>query len=238
MGKLIRLDKYLADLRIGSRKEVKDHIKKGKVKVNNQVIKSPAHKVKTDTDKVYFEQKELNYREYVYFMLNKPRGVVSATKDNFDETVIDLIDKAYQKDIFPVGRLDKDTEGLLLITDDGDLAHKLLSPNNKVPKTYYALVEGRVTEQERLQFEQGIRISDEFIALPAHLDILKSGERSEIYLTIYEGKFHQVKRMFKALDMEVSYLKRVSMGNLVLDESLELGEYRLLTDEELMDLKK
>lgn len=238
MGKLIRLDKYLADLRIGSRKEVKDHIKKGKVKVNNQVIKSPAHKVKTDTDKVYFEQKELNYREYVYFMLNKPRGVVSATKDNFDETVIDLIDKAYQKDIFPVGRLDKDTEGLLLITDDGDLAHKLLSPNNKVPKTYYALVEGRVTEQERLQFEQGIRISDEFIALPAHLDILKSGERSEVYLTIYEGKFHQVKRMFKALDMEVSYLKRVSMGNLVLDESLELGEYRLLTDEELMDLKK
>lgn len=238
MGKLIRLDKYLADLRIGSRKEVKDHIKKGKVKVNNQVIKSPAHKVKTDTDKVYFEQKELNYREYIYFMLNKPRGVVSATKDNFDETVIDLIDKAYQKDIFPVGRLDKDTEGLLLITDDGDLAHKLLSPNNKVPKTYYALVEGRVTEQERLQFEQGIRISDEFIALPAHLDILKSGERSEIYLTIYEGKFHQVKRMFKALDMEVSYLKRVSMGNLVLDESLELGEYRLLTDEELMDLKK
>lgn len=238
MGKLIRLDKYLADLRIGSRKEVKDHIKKGKVKVNNQVIKSPAHKVKTDTDKVYFEQKELNYREYVYFMLNKPRGVVSATKDNFDETVIDLIDKAYQKDIFPVGRLDKDTEGLLLITDDGDLAHKLLSPNNKVPKTYYALVEGRVTEQERLQFEQGIRISDEFIALPAHLDILKSGERSEVYLTIYEGKFHQVKRMFKALDMEVSYLKRVSMGSLVLDESLELGEYRLLTDEELMDLKK
>ncbi len=238
MGKLIRLDKYLADLRIGSRKEVKDHIKKGKVKVNNQVIKSPAHKVKTDTDKVYFEQKELNYREYVYFMLNKPRGVVSATKDNFDETVIDLIDKAYQKDIFPVGRLDKDTEGLLLITDDGDLAHKLLSPNNKVPKTYYALVEGRVTEQERLQFNQGIRISDEFIALPAHLDILKSDERSEVYLTIYEGKFHQVKRMFKALDMEVSYLKRVSMGNLVLDESLELGEYRLLTDEELMDLKK
>lgn len=238
MGKLIRLDKYLADLRIGSRKEVKDHIKKGKVKVNNQVIKSPAHKVKTDTDKVYFEQKELNYREYVYFMLNKPRGVVSATKDNFDETVIDLIDKAYQKDIFPVGRLDKDTEGLLLITDDGDLAHKLLSPNNKVPKTYYALVEGRVTEQERLQFEQGIRISDEFIALPAHLDILKSGERSEVYLTIYEGKFHQVKRMFKALDMEVSYLKRVSMGSLVLDESLELGEYRLLTDEELMVLKK
>lgn len=238
MGKLIRLDKYLADLRIGSRKEVKDHIKKGKVKVNNQVIKSSAHKVKTDTDKVYFEQKELNYREYVYFMLNKPRGVVSATKDNFDETVIDLIDKAYQKDIFPVGRLDKDTEGLLLITDDGDLAHKLLSPNNKVPKTYYALVEGRVTEQERLQFNQGIRISDEFIALPAHLDILKSGERSEVYLTIYEGKFHQVKRMFKALDMEVSYLKRVSMGNLVLDESLELGEYRLLTDEELMDLKK
>lgn len=238
MGKLIRLDKYLADLRIGSRKEVKDHIKKGKVKVNNQVIKSPAHKVKTDTDKVYFEQKELNYREYVYFMLNKPRGVVSATKDNFDETVIDLIDKAYQKDIFPVGRLDKDTEGLLLITDDGDLAHKLLTPNNKVPKTYYALVEGRVTEQERLQFEQGIRISDEFIALPAHLDILKSGERSEVYLTIYEGKFHQVKRMFKSLDMEVSYLKRVSMGSLVLDESLELGEYRLLTDEELMDLKK
>ena len=238
MGKLIRLDKYLADLRIGSRKEVKDHIKKGKVKVNNQVIKSPAHKVKTDTDKVYFEQKELNYREYVYFMLNKPRGVVSATKDNFDETVIDLIDKAYQKDIFPVGRLDKDTEGLLLITDDGDLAHKLLTPNNKVPKTYYALVEGRVTEQERLQYNQGIRISDEFIALPAHLDILKSGERSEVYLTIYEGKFHQVKRMFKALDMEVSYLKRVSMGSLVLDESLELGEYRLLTDEELMDLKK
>lgn len=233
MRKFIRLDKYLADMRIGSRREVKKYIKQGKVRVNNEVIIDSAYRVDLNNDKLYFEQKLLTYSEYIYIMLNKPAGVVSATKDNFDRTVLDLIKKKYQQDLFPVGRLDKDSEGLLLLTNDGDLAHNLLSPKNRVPKVYYVEVDGKVRDSHILQFREGIRINSDFIALPAELEIIESSETSKVLITIYEGKFHQVKRMFQALGIKVTYLKRISMGSLKLDKGLELGEYRHLTKAEV-----
>ena len=236
MGKLIRLDKYLTDLRIGSRKEVKTYIKKGKVQVDGEIIKDSKVKINPDNAKVYFENKQLNYQEKIYLMLNKPAGVVSATKDLKDQTVIDLLDKKYHRQMFPVGRLDKDTEGLLLITNHGELAHKLLSPKNKVPKVYYAKIDGQVSQKEIKKFEKGIQLGSDFITLPAKLNILNSGSISEVHITIYEGKFHQVKRMFEAVDKKVIYLKRLSMGSLILDENLPIGSYRPLTKEEIHDL--
>jgi len=167
-------------------------------------------------------------------MMNKPPGVISATEDLRDETVIDLLDPLHQHfEPFPVGRLDKDTEGLLLITNDGMLAHNLLSPKKHVPKVYYAQIEGIVTEEDREKFAQGVELDDGYVTKPGELIILKSAQQSEIELTIQEGKFHQVKRMFEAVGKRVTYLKRLSMGNLKLDDSLELGEYRELTAEEL-----
>lgn len=233
MNKFIRLDKYLADIRIGTRREVKKYIKQGKVRVNNEVIKDSAYKVDINNNKVYFEQKPLTYSEYIYIMLNKPAGIVSATKDNFDRTVLDLIEKKYQQELFPVGRLDKDSEGLLLLTNDGDLAHNLLSPKNKVPKVYYVEVDGKVIKSHILQFREGIKINSDFITLPAELEIIESSETSKALITIHEGKFHQVKRMFKALGIKVTYLKRISMGRLKLDNRLKLGEYRHLTKSEV-----
>ena len=184
----------------------------------------------------------------LYFMLNKPAGVVSAVTDNRDTTVVELIKDAKRKDIFPVGRLDKDTEGLLLITNDGELSHELLSPNKHVEKTYYAKVKGEVTEEDVRVFSEGLHLEKETLreekaekeieTKPAKLTVLKAGEVSEVELTICEGKFHQVKRMFQAVGKEVLYLKRISMGGLVLDESLALGEYRPLTEKELLELKK
>lgn len=237
MTSMIRLDKYLADIGIGSRSEVKKYIKKGQVKVDNQLIKDIGYKVNLDKEKVYFDNNLLEYNKYIYLMLNKPAGVVSATRDNVHKTVIDLIDKKYQKNIFPVGRLDIDTEGLLLITNDGQLAHDLLSPKKKIPKTYYAKVQGQVTNKEVKEFENGLIIDDNFTALPAKLEILESGQVSKVNVTIYEGKFHQVKRMFEAVGMKVIYLKRISMASLELDKNLELSSYRQLTDDEIRKLK-
>lgn len=237
MTSMIRLDKYLADIGIGSRSEVKKYIKKGQVKVDNQLIKDIGYKVNLDKEKVYFDNNLLEYNKYIYLMLNKPAGVVSATRDNVHKTVIDLIDKKYQKNIFPVGRLDIDTEGLLLITNDGQLAHDLLSPKKKIPKTYYAKVQGQVTNKEVKEFENGLIIDDNFTALPAKLEILESGQVSKVNVTIYEGKFHQVKRMFEAVGMKVIYLKRISMASLELDKNLEISSYRQLTDDEIRKLK-
>ena len=175
-----------------------------------------------------------------YYMLNKPGGVVSATEDRRDTTVIDLIKDKKRKDLFPVGRLDKDTEGLLLITNDGDLAHRLLAPKKHVDKVYYAKIDGMVTEEDVKRFAEGIDIGaeEEEMTRPAKLDIMKSTEESEIRLTIHEGKFHQVKRMFLAVGKEVTYLKRERMGTLCLDENLKPGEYRLLTEEEIENVRK
>lgn len=237
MNKFVRLDKYLADIRIGTRREVKKYIKQGNVKLNNHVIKDSAYKVNINNGKVYFKGKLLSYSEYIYIMLNKPSGVVSATKDNFDKTVVDLIEKKYQLDLFPVGRLDKDSEGLLLLTNDGDLAHSLLSPKNKVAKVYYVELNGQIKDDHILQFKKGIKINDEFIALPAELEIIEAGDISKALITVFEGKFHQVKRMFLAIGLKVTYLKRTRIAQLEIDESLELGEYRHLTKSEIDLLK-
>ena len=221
---------------IGSRSEVKQGIKKGFVKVNGVAAKRPEQKVE-DKDFVTWKGTPVVYVEYEYIMLNKPAGVVSATEDNRDQTVVDLIKDSCRKDLFPVGRLDKDTEGLLLMTNDGALAHRLLSPKHHVSKIYYAKVAGVMTEEDVRMFSEGFHVDDELDALPANLKILSTTDNScEIELEIYEGKFHQVKRMVHAAGKEVVYLKRLSMGNLVLDSDLEPGEYRHLTAIELEGL--
>ena len=218
----------------GSRAELKVYCKKGMVKVNDKVISNPGTQVDTDVDKIEFNNEVVNYREFVYIMMNKPDGYLSATFDKRDPIVLDLIDSSYLAfEPFPVGRLDKDTEGLLVLTNDGQLAHRVLSPKKHVPKTYYAKIEGRVTEEDIKAFEQGVTLDDGYETMPAQLKILESGEQSEIELTIHEGKFHQVKRMFESVGKKVVYLKRLSMGKLMLDENLGLGEYRELTDEEV-----
>ncbi len=232
MGEYLRLDKYLADMGVGTRSEVKGYIRKGRVKVNGQVVKQPECKIASE-DTVTFDERCISYIETEYFMLNKPAGVVSATRDKLAATVVDLIEEGKRKDLFPVGRLDKDTEGLLLITNDGDLAHRLLSPKKHVKKLYFAKVQGRVTLDDVKKFREGISLEEDFTTLPAELEIIKAEEESEVFVTISEGKFHQIKRMFEAVGKEVLYLKRLKMGELALDERLSPGEYRKLTREEI-----
>lgn len=235
----IRLDKYLADMGIGTRSEVKSYLKKGLVTVNQKSVRDPGLKIVLGKDVVCYQHKELHYTAYEYFMLNKPAGVLSATEDHKQKTVIDLITDAQVKDLFPVGRLDKDTEGLLLITNDGDLAHRLLSPHKHVGKTYYAVIDGLVTDEDIALFQKGISLDTDFTTLPAELVLLHtdpSAGTSEIEVTIYEGKYHQIKRMFEAVGKKVTYLKRLSMGSLSLDPSLDLGSYRRLSDEELEEI--
>ena len=234
----MRLDKYLAEMGVGTRQEVKKQIRQGKVTVNGTVVKAADTKIDETCDEVTIGGRNISYVSYEYYMLNKPGGVVSATEDRHDRTVLDLIDTKQRKDLFPVGRLDKDTEGLLLITNDGDLAHRLLAPKKHVDKVYYAKIDGMVTEEDVKRFAEGIDIGaeEEEMTRPAKLDIMKSAEESEIRLTIHEGKFHQVKRMFHAVGKEVIYLKRLSMGSLALDKTLTKGEYRSLTEEEIKKL--
>lgn len=236
----MRLDKYLAEMGVGTRQEVKKQIRQGKVTVNGTVVKAADTKIDETCDEVTIGGRNSSYVSYEYYMLNKPGGVVSATEDRRDTTVIDLIKDKKRKDLFPVGRLDKDTEGLLLITNDGDLAHRLLAPKKHVDKVYYAKIDGMVTEEDVKRFAEGIDIGaeEEEMTRPAKLDIMKSAEESEIRLTIHEGKFHQVKRMFLAVGKEVTYLKRERMGTLCLDENLKPGEYRLLTEEEIENVRK
>lgn len=232
MKEIIRLDKYLADMNLGTRAQVKEYIKKGKVQINGQIQKKPEIKVNIYKDEILMDGKQVKYISYEYYMLYKPKGVVSATQDKRDKTVVDLIFGKNRKDLFPVGRLDKDTEGLLLITNDGELAHRLLSPKKHVEKTYFAKIQGAVTEEDRKKFREGIDIGEEKLTLPAKLSVLKMETISEVEVTIVEGKFHQVKRMFAAIGKPVLYLKRLSMGSLMLDESLKKGEYRPLTEVE------
>lgn len=234
----IRLDKYLADAGQGTRTQVKEKIKKGMVNFNGQTVKKPDVKIDIEKDVITVAGKQISYSRFEYFMLNKPAGVVSATKDDKDKTVIELIKGDKRRDLFPVGRLDKDTEGLLLITNDGILANNLLAPGKHVSKTYYARINGVVTENMIDDFREGIDIGDDKPTLSAVLNILSSGVESEIELTIVEGRYHQVKRMFQAFGMEVVYLKRLSMGPLELDKGLLKGEFRSLTEDEVRMLKE
>ena len=230
---LKRLDKFLCDKKIGTRSQVKVLIQKGFVTVNDEVVKKVDCKV-SDTDVVCCQGVTLSSEEYGYFMLNKPAGVISATEDATQQTVLDIFKDEPYKNLYPVGRLDKDTEGLLLITNDGPLGHQLLSPKKHVPKTYYAKLAHGLTQTDVEALENGVDIGEKNLTLPAKVEVL---EGNAVHITITEGKFHQVKRMFEAVDNQVMYLKRISMGNLTLDETLKLGEYRKLTDEELEKLK-
>lgn len=232
-----RLDKVLSMCGFGTRKDVKKIIKEGEVSVNGEVIKDAGFHVSPQTDRICVSGEPIVFKRNLYLMLYKPAGVVSSTYDKKDETVIDLLEGEYShRNLFPVGRLDKDAEGLILLTDDGILAHKLLSPKNKIFKEYYVEVEGYLSADDVQAFSKGIQLED-FKTLPAELSIVQSDGISRAVVKICEGKFHQIKRMFEALGKRVVYLKRTAIGSLRLDESLSPGEWRELTQEELETLK-
>lgn len=233
----MRLDKYLADMDFGSRKEVKQLIKNKQVVVNGKVQTSDKFQVNEHEDQVTLDGEVVVYQKYFYYMLNKPADVITATIDDFEATVLDLFsDQDFRLDLFPVGRLDKDTEGLLIITNDGALSHRILSPKKHVEKEYLVNVQGIMTTTDVEQVADGLKIDGGEICLPAKLiidQIDKKMNESTVRLVLHEGKFHQVKRMVYALGKEVSYLKRLRMGSLYLDEQLEDGEYRELTESEV-----
>ncbi len=226
----MRLDKYLADMKIGTRSSVKEIIKKGHIRVNEKIIKSSDYKI-NENDEVYLDNEKIEYVEYEYIILNKPQDYLSATEDKYDKTIMELIDSK-RKDLVPVGRLDKDTEGLILITNDGQLNHKLLDPKNHVDKKYYVEVDTKIVDNASDIFKEPMNLGD-FITKPAKFERI---DDYHAYLTISEGKFHQVKRMFSKIGSEVIYLKRISFKNLDLGD-LPIGEFRYLTDEELETLR-
>lgn len=230
-----RLDKILSNLGYGSRKEIKALVKAGGVVVDDKIVKDNGLQLDPEKSKIVINGEEIFYRKNIYLMMNKPDGVISATFDNRDETVIDLLYPEHQVfEPFPVGRLDKDTVGLLLITNDGELNHKLISPKWHVDKVYYAEIDKAVNEKDIKTFEKGIVLDDGYECMSAKLEIQEATEEgSKVLVTVQEGKYHQVKRMFEAVGKKVVYLRRIKFGNLPLDESLEEGEYRELTEEEL-----
>lgn len=236
----MRLDKFLVRAGIGSRNDVKQLLKKKQVTVNGEIETSPKTQIDEKIDKIVCQVENLSYEKYVYYMLNKPKGVISATEDNHHKTVLDLLDKtAWDKEVFPVGRLDIDTHGLLFLTNNGKLAHAMLSPKKHVDKLYRAKVAGIMTAEDVEHFAKGIELKD-FTCQPAQLEILEIDEAAKtslVAITIKEGKFHQVKRMVLACGKEVTDLERLSMGPLQLDENLSLGEWRRLTAEELAKLE-
>ncbi len=229
----MRLDKFLTEAGLGTRSEVKRLLKDGNVLVNLEVVKTPDFKVDEIKDEVFYKGERLLYEQFRYYMLNKPAGCVSATQDKLSETVIDLLKGEPVKDLFPVGRLDKDTEGFLLITNDGALAHRLLAPKKHVDKVYIAKVDKELSDSEMKNFKEGLDIGDEKQTLPADIECL---EPFTYRVTIHEGRYHQVKRMFEVFGSTVLYLKRMSMGGLLLDESLRIGEYKKLSDEDIQKL--
>ena len=230
----MRIDKLLCEMNIASRKDLKELIRKGNLCVNGNVVKDPGFNVNETSDVIEFKGKTISYEKFVYFMLNKPAGVVSATNDNTAGTVIDLLKDENKKDLFPVGRLDKDTTGLLIITNDGELGHKLTSPKHHAAKEYLVGLRDNITADSVKQLEDGVVLDGDGLTKPAKVTLI---DDKTIILEIYEGKFHQVKRMLLAVSNEVVSLKRLSMGGLELDDSLKEGEYRRLTEEEIDILK-
>ena len=232
---ILRLDKYLADSGIGSRSDVKKLLRKGSIRVNGEVVTAPEHKIDSETDEIQYQDILISRKDLVYYLLNKPAGYISATQDPDKPTVLSLIHDATHHDLFPVGRLDKDTEGLLLITNDGALSHALLSPKRHVDKTYYVETDSKIDGNAVSLFQKGLDIGDDTLTLPAELTIVSP---TSAYITIQEGRYHQVKRMFHVIGCEVTYLKRIRMGSLTLTDDLPIGQYRSLTEEELSMLKK
>ena len=238
MGKEIRLDKFLADMGRGTRSQIREMAKKGRISINGQPVKKTDLKVDPERDAVAVDGQPVAYVTHEYYMLHKPAGVVTATEDNLHRTVMDLL-KTARKDLFPVGRLDIDTEGLLLITNDGELAHQLLSPKKHVDKVYFARVAGARPEDAAQRMAEGMTLRDGTPVLPAELAIDGTdGDETLVRLTIREGKFHQVKRMFEALGCRVTYFKRLSMGPLALDPELPCGAARPLTEQEIQAVKE
>ncbi len=233
----MRLDKYLALSGAGTRSTVKKIIKNKRVTVNGMVCTRPETQVRELSDVIILDEEQILYSRFYYYMLNKPSGVVTAVSDRQNKTVMDFFDIQPGKDLFPVGRLDKDTEGLLLITNDGPLAHALLSPARHIPKTYYVELDSAIQEKDIVQLETGIDIGEKQMTHPASIHMTDQ-EKTKGYITITEGKYHQVKRMFQAVGHRVLYLKRISMGNLILDSGLKGGEYRALTEKEIKDLRE
>ena len=235
----MRLDKFISATTTLSRAEAKKVIKKG-ILINDKLIKTPDYKIDEINDQVIVNGNRLFYQKYVYIMMNKPQNVISATEDAIDKTVVDLLeekDRIYK--VFPVGRLDKDTEGLMLLTNDGNLAHKLISPKKDVEKKYYVEVSGELKEEHLSLVKEGLVIDEGYKCKSARLEALESSKvKSIANIYITEGKFHQVKRMMKALGTTVTYLKRLSIGTLELDKNLKLGAYRYLTDKEIKNLNK
>lgn len=240
-----RLDKFLADFGIGTRKQIKEHIKNGAVSVNGQPVKKADMHIDENTDRVVFMGQELVFEKFRYYMLNKPDGVISATRDGRTTTVLNLLGDENVKDLSPVGRLDIDTEGLLLITNDGQLIHRLLSPAHHVDKEYEVHIDHELSDDDINRLEKGVDIGDvkkdgsPDITMPASV---KRGDKDDegrpvVFLTVHEGRFHQVKRMMEAVGNEVLYLRRIRMGDVILDENLSIGEYRRLTQEEIASLK-
>ena len=234
-----RIDKIISNLGFGSRKEIKSAAKKGIIEVDGKVVKDSGFLVDPETAVIKINGEEVSYRKYIYLIMNKPDGVISATTDNKDETVIDLLEVEHQAfEPFPVGRLDKDTVGLLLLTNDGDLNHRLIAPKYHVDKVYFAKIDKEVTNDDIVAFKKGITLDDGYKCKEAKLEILSSDkDGSKIELTIQEGKFHQVKRMFEAVNKKVIYLQRIKFGGLTLESDLEEGEYRELTEQEVELLK-
>lgn len=229
----MRLDKLLSNMGLGSRSEIKVGVKKRFAVVNGQIAKDPGMQIDTDKDHVTWVGLPVTYRATICLMLNKPAGLISATEDSREGTVLDLLEAPYSgMALFPVGRLDKDTEGLLLLTNDGDLAHRLLAPKKKVPKTYRVVLDLPLPPEGVLELERGIALEEGFTTSPAQVEPVEN-DWHEVLLTIYEGRFHQVKRMMHHVGCEVVYLKRMNMGSLMLDSSLKPGEYRELTEDEL-----
>lgn len=234
----MRLDRFLSNMGYGSRTDIKIALKRCQIKLNGKIVKKPDIHIDLEKDQVTYDDELVQFEEFVYILLNKPQGVISATEDSRDRTVVDLLEEKLQRRaLFPVGRLDKDTEGLLVLTDDGKLAHGLLSPKRHVPKTYLVHCKGPINDQQLRELEAGVQIDGGYITKPAEVTRIEQGEVAILHLTIYEGKFHQVKKMLQAVDSEVTYLKRIQMGMLTLDPQLQLGEYRMLTTEELKLLK-
>lgn len=233
-----RLDKVIASTGKWSRREVKTLVKQGRVLVDGSPAKAPEDKVDPETAGIVVNGEPLTYRRFTWIMLNKPAGYLSATEDGRGATVLDLLpDELKKQGLFPVGRLDKDTEGLLLLTNEGGLAHDLLSPRHHVEKEYYVRVAGRLTAADRAAFAAGMTLEDGLVCQKAGLEILRAGEESEAHVILREGKFHQVKRMLAHCGKPVLYLERVRMGNLPLDRSLARGDFRYLTAEELENLR-
>lgn len=236
----MRLDKYLSDMGIASRSDLKKDIRKGLVFVNGEMIRDAGFTVNSDS-RILYKGEEITYEEYSYYMMNKPVGVLSSTEERKQKTVLDLFSECHRKDLFPVGRLDKDAEGLLLIMNDGKLAHTLLSPKNHIEKKYYVEIPASLKDEDLEPLRHGIQYDTDLVAEPAQVQLLSANpDKSAVEIIITEGKFHQIKKMFLALSENyvVTKLKRISMGALRLDESLSPGEYRKLSPGEIETLKE